>query len=213
MTVPACLKCNRGFSGDEMRVAAVVGTCSSKDEDQAAVRESGWIWRAMARDAALREFVDSRLGQDGMFRVDSETSAVFSRVMRKTATGLLFFEFGRAVLPDALSFIGIEHTRNVEPSAFVELHRRNDNMWAEVTPSVRALERQVIAANGLTPPNMPPWRSYIPGWFEYMFLRRSNDRLLTAMILHSTLVVLLECPWPYAAGPLRKGRPPRTGTV
>jgi hypothetical protein len=31
---------------------------------------------------------------------------------------------------------------------------------------------------------MPEWRIYIPKFFEYMFLRRSNSRLMCAMNLH-----------------------------
>jgi hypothetical protein len=79
----------------------------------------------------------------------------------------LFFEFGRLVHPNDLTVIAIEHTKNVHPTAAVELHRRNDSLWAEVTPSGRELERQVMAACGLKPRHMPPWKIYFPEFFEY----------------------------------------------
>jgi len=58
---------------------------------------------------------------------------------------------------------------------------------------------------------MPKWRIYVPDYFEYMFIRRSNNTLLTAMKLHNALTVIAECPWPNTAGPRRWGNHPRVG--
>ena len=91
--------------------------------------------------------------------------------------------------------------------ALAELHRRDDGLWAEVTPSGRELERQAMAVCGMIPRNMAEWRVYIPEFFEYMFMRRSNKMLLCAMKLHDALTILLECPWPAGAGPRRHGKP------
>jgi hypothetical protein len=210
MTVPACSQCNGEFSQDEMRTAAVLCTVSFSKADQVAIAPGGWVHSAMQRDSALRDFVGKRLGADGVFHPDAPVFEAISRVMTKTAAGLLFHEFGRMVPLRDVAFIGVEHARNVQPSAFAEIHRRDDAAWAEVTPSGRELERQAVALFGNEPPpHMPKWREYIPEFFEYMFLHRSNGMLLTAMKLHDALTVLLECPWPSRAGPQRKGRPPR----
>ena len=210
MTIPACSTCNGGYAVDEMRLAAVVCTVSFTKRDREAVATGGWVHSAMQSDSALCEFISSRLGVDGVFRPDEVIFQIASRIMAKTATGLLFHEFGRLVPPRRLKIIAIEHAENVHPLALIEQHRRDDGGWAEVTPSGRELERQVLALYGEPPPNMPRWRVYVPDFFEYMFIRRSNNTLLTAMKVHNALTVLVECPWPSRTGPRRGGRPSRT---
>jgi hypothetical protein len=209
MTVPACLRCNGDYSQDEMRVAAIIGTVSFSEADRIAVAPGGWIQRAMERDHNLHTFIASRLDGNGLFHIDNPVLDAMWRVMGKTAVGLLFHEFGRIVRPSDMTLLGVEHSKNIHPSAFAEMHRREGLAFAEVTPSGRELERQVVALySGEEPPHMPPWREYIAEYFGYMFLRRSNNRLLAALKLHNALTIVLECPWPSRAGPRRKGRPP-----
>jgi hypothetical protein len=208
MTVPACSRCNFEFSQDEARTAAVVCTVSFTQADRVAVASGGWIHLAMQRDPALGDFIGKRLAPDGVFRPDSAVIDPISRVLAKTTAGLLFHEFGRVVSMRDLVLLAVEHTRNVHPSTLAETYRRDDSTWGEVTPSGRELERQVIGVYGQEPPHMPKWRVYVPDFFEYMFLRRTNGMLLTAIKLHDALTVLMECPWPSRAGPRRKGRPP-----
>jgi len=161
-----------------------------------------------ARRKAMRDFINARLGSDGIFRPDQAVITTIARVMTKTTTGLLFHEYGRLVPIDEIEVIAIEHAKNVDPSAFAEQHRRDDALSAEVTPTGRELTRQVIALYGHKPPYMSEWRVYLPEFFEYMFVQRSNGKLLTVLKLHDALTVLLECPWPSAAGPRRRGKPP-----
>lgn len=212
MTVPACRPCNMSFQQDELCAAAILCTVSFTNADQAAVAEGGWAHTAIGRDRSLRDFIEQRLGPDGVFRVDNPVSEIFSRVMVKTAIGLLFYEFGRVIAANKLRVIGIEHSAQVQADAFVECHRRVDSGWAEVTPSCRELERQVMAVSGLAPRHMPAWKVYVPGFFEYMFIRRTNAKLLCAMKLHDTLTVVTECPWPSMRGPKRGGKPRLLGT-
>jgi hypothetical protein len=209
MTVPACKECNNGYSNDELRAAAMICTVSFTEADMEAVRVGGWIHNALERDNALKGFINSRLRQDGMFMVDQDAVDVLTRVAKKTGTGLLFYEFGRIIRPDNLEVIAVEHSKTCNPSALIESHRRNDSGFAEVTPSGRELERQVMALSGLAPRHMPKWKVHIKEVFEYMFIKRSNDKLLCAMIFHDALTVLLECPWPSEAGPRRVGKPSR----
>lgn len=190
MTLPACSSCNAGFSQDETRAAAVVCTVSFTDADRRATAPGGWLHSAMKRDASLREFISTRLGSDGMFRPDQTVIATLSRIMTKTTVGLLFHEFGRLVPMDEVGVVAIEHAKNIKPAALTELHRRDDGLWAEVTPSGRELERQVLAVYGQDPPDMPDWRVYVPEYFEYMFIRRTNARLLTSLKLHDALTVI-----------------------
>ncbi len=211
MTIPACCACNAGYAVDEMRLAAIVCTVSFLLSDRDAVAPGGWVNTAMVSDRALHDFIAKRLGKDGIFYPDGTVAEIVSRILAKTATGLLFHEFGRVVPPNRLQLVAIDHTRNVEPLALVEQHRRHDGGWAEVTPSGRELDRQVRALHGQRPPHMPQWRIYIPEFFEYVFIRRSNNTLLTGIKLHDALTALLECPWPSRAGPRRHGRPPKSG--
>ena len=207
MTVPSCSTCNSGYSSDEMRAAAVVCTVSFTMADREAVNSGGWIHTAIQRDGRLRSFMEDRLGADGIFRADEEVFTTLHRIAKKTAVGLLFFEFGRIVRLTDLSVIAIEHTKNIVPSALVESHRRADSGFEEVAPSGRELERQVMALMGLEPRHMPKWHVFIPGYFEFMFIRRSNQALMCAMNIHDSLTILLECPWPSNAGSRRAGKP------
>lgn len=211
MTVPACARCNVEFSADEKRAAAIICTVSFTSADRLAVASGGWIYQDIQTDAALKSFIDARLGRDGIFHVDELVTQILRRVMAKTAVGLLFYEFGRAIPLNEIQLVGIEHTRNIDPTAFVEINRHEGREFAEVTASGRQLERQVAALlGGGPPPHMPAWRVYIPEFFEYMFARRTVGTLLMAIKLHDALTVLLECPWPSKAGPRRGARPPRT---
>lgn len=205
MTVPACRACNASYSNDEVRAAAVICTVSFTEADRKAIAKGGWIHSALQHDNKLRLFIEERLGLDGVFRVDAEVLNVFDRITKKTAVGLLFFEFGKIVKLSTLTVVTMDHAKNVPANALVESHRRTDHGFAEVTPSCRELERQVKAFMGLEPPHMPKWRVFIPEYFEYMFIMRSNRKLMCAMKIHDALTVLLECPWPSEAGPRRVG--------
>lgn len=211
MTVPACAQCNVEFSADEKRAAAVICTVSFTQADRAAVGPGGWMHRDIQRDASLKRLLYERLGPDGFFHMDEVVLQIFRRVMSKTASGLLFHEFGRTVPVNQIKLLGIDHARNIEPSAFVEINRHEGLEYAEVTPSGRELERQVVALFGAgPPPHMPNWKVYVPEFFEYMFIRRTVGTLLTALKLHDALTVVLECPWPSRAGPRRGGHPSRS---
>lgn len=209
MTVPACKDCNNKYSHDELRAAALICTVSFTKADIEAVGVGGWVHAALMRDKALYEFIHSRLRKDGVFMPDQEAIDVLIRVAKKTATGLLFYEFGKVIGPDQLEFIAIEHSKNVDPSALVELHRRDGKGFAEVTPTGRELERQVMAMYGMEPRHMPRWGVHVKEFFEHMFIKRSNSKLLCAMKFHDALAILIECPWPSEAGPRRKGKPRR----
>ena len=89
-----------------MRTAAVLCTVSFSKADQVAFAPGGWVHSKMQKDSALRGFVGKRLGADGVFRPDAPVFETISRVMTKTAAGLLFHEFGRIVLLREMTFIG-----------------------------------------------------------------------------------------------------------
>jgi hypothetical protein len=190
-------------------VNAVLCTVSFTQYYRDAVAPGGSVYSAMQKDRVLREFVSSRLSSTGIFHPDEIVYQTISRVMTKTVSGLFLHEFGRWIPLDQIQIIAIEHVKNVHALALVEIHRHDHAGWAEVTTSGRQLERQVLAACGKEPNHMSNWRVYVPEYFEYMFIRRSNNRLLTAIKLHDTLTIIAECPWPTRAGPRRNGRPPK----
>ncbi len=135
MTIPACSECNTGFSADELRVAAIVSTVSFTQYDREAVGSGGWVYLAMNADQTLGDFIRRRMGRDGSFCPDDAVTHSMSRIMTKTATGLLFHEFGRVVPPGRINMIAVEHAKTINSLALVEQYRRDDWGWAEVTPS------------------------------------------------------------------------------
>jgi hypothetical protein len=141
MTVPACAQCNVNFSADEKRAAAVICTVSFTEADRLAVAPGGWMDQDIQRDASLRRLLNERLGPDGFFQIDELIVQIFTRVMSKTALGLLFHEYGRPIPLNQIKLLGIEHAHNIEPSAFVEINRHEGLEYAEVSPSGRELER------------------------------------------------------------------------
>ncbi len=207
MTIPACKDCNNKYSNDELRAAALICTVSFTKTDIEATGAGGWVHAALEQDNALKGFINSRLREGGVFIPDQEAVDVLARVAQKTAAGLLFYEFGRIMRPHQLEVVAVEHAKNVHPSALVETYRRDDASFAEVTPSGRELERQVMALCGLEPRHMPRWNVHLQECFEHMLIQRSNGKLLCAMKFHEALTFLLECPWPSEAGPHRVGKP------
>lgn len=207
MTIPACIDCNHGFHIDEIRVAAVVHVVSFTDADRAAMKDGGWVHSAIHGDRVLEAFIANRMDEAGVFHPDHEVFDAFRRIMTKTTTGLLFHEFGRIVRPEEITMLGVEHTHSIPASAFVELHRAVSSGYPEVTPSVRQLERQVLAMYGQETPTMPKWSIYLKGYFEYILMRREDSRMLVGLLLHDALTIALDVPWPGTAGPRRNGKP------
>lgn len=207
MTVPACAACNAGFAADETRAAAIITTVSFTAADRVATAPGGWLHSAKSGDRALARFIEDRIGADARFMPDDEAMRVLSRILIKTVVGLVFFEYGRIIPRGQLEVVGIEHSRNTIPDAFLEANRHVGVGWAEVTPSGRELERQVLAAFGLPPKVATTWTEYVPEFFAYIFIKRSDQTLLCGVRLHDALTALVRCPWPAAAGPLRTGKP------
>ena len=95
MTIPACGACNAGYSQVEVRAAAVASTVSFTASDRRATAPGGWLHTAMNRDQALARFIADRMGDDGIFQVDEIVVKTLSRVMIKSAVGLIFSESGQ----------------------------------------------------------------------------------------------------------------------
>ena len=190
-----------------MRTAAVVCTVSFTDGDRIAVAPGGWVHSAMQRDIALRDFINTRFGADGVFRPDGAVMEAISRVMTKTAAGLLFHEFGRMVPLRDIALVAVEHAQNVPPSALAESYRRDDAGWAEVRPSGRELERQVVALSGHEPPNMPKWRVYRSVVLRVYVSSPLESHALDGDETSRRADGAAGVPMASRAGPRRKGRP------
>ncbi len=213
MTIPACKTCNRSFSDDENLLKAIILTVSFNPADIQESNENGWLFQKKRRDKKLRDFIDSRLTEDGIFLLDQNAFDVIARIATKTTVGLLLYEFGRVVSMADVCVVGLEHTKNYDPTAFAEIHRRDDGLCPEITSSGRELERQVQAMFGIPSKNTAKWKIFIPDYFEYLFMERSNGKLLTGLNFHNAITILLECPWPSMAGPNRKKRKLMPGSV
>jgi hypothetical protein len=90
ITLPACRKCNAGFSFAENVVKAFICMVSDLPELIAERDEGGRVARALARDARLRKAIDAARRSDGNYEFVGDAFASFDRVLRKTVQGLYF---------------------------------------------------------------------------------------------------------------------------
>lgn len=90
MTLPACQKCNTGFSFDE-NVVRTVMCLISRQADLAREREPGGrVDRELARDGRLRAVIEGHRRPDGNYELSGELLACFERVFHKTMQGLFY---------------------------------------------------------------------------------------------------------------------------
>jgi hypothetical protein len=230
MTLPACKKCNTGFSFDENVVKALMALTSSHSDLIQDRQAGGRVDRALARDARLRSLIDAHRLPDGNYDLSGDLLACCDRVFRKTVQGLFYGLYGRVVPKDQLALLSVEDQRFVTPEEVVDrvrppaLRDITDAPVPELTPSswmvrepVFILELQPVGSDGdgkkkiqrlfhMVRETPVEWIKYQPNIFTFGFVKDEDGRAVCILDLWETWVVAIAAPWPDGRGPIRRGK-------
>ena len=214
MTVPACRKCNDGFSQDETFLMAVLAYVSF-EPDLICSKEHGRVADALKRQPKLKAQIEMNMTSDGYFQPTPDVVSRIRRVLVKTVQGLYFKHYGRIIAFRGIRCLAVDHQRNRSANDLLNefCNPSPSDLWGEgwpeVTPNPMALERAVIAwsqsvdGQPTTIPRFrqPRWVRYQSGVFKYTFRQHANmKRLVWVVDLHKTIAAVLDCPWPSGGG-------------
>jgi hypothetical protein len=226
MTLPACLKCNNGFSHEEDVVRAILALVSAHPEMVAERQPNGRLSRALRRNDRLRMVIERSRQPDGNYGLTDEVLLSFQRVFTKTVQGLFFGVYGRLVEADKLRLVRVENSRLVtaekvadelRPSPLLDI---TDEPLSDITPCSWHSRQPIIILTMEPGSGGPPvqrafrltretpveWVPFQPGVFSFAFVKREDQGVACVMELWQTLVVAVTAPWPDNRGPMRRGR-------
>ena len=226
MTLPACRKCNSGFSFDESVVKTAIVLTSENPELAAERQPGGRVARALARDAHLRSVIELARRPDGNYELAGELLASFDRVMRKTVQGLFFGLYERLVSRDQVQlqlvfdqrFLTAEEAVDqIRPPQFRDI---TDEPLPEITPYGWTVKEPIFFVTMQPQTGGSPvhrlfrlvretpveWIEFQPGVFRFAFVMNEDHRTVCVLDLWKTLIVAVAAPWPDRRGPMRRGR-------
>lgn len=226
LTLPACAKCNSGFSFDENVVRALLALISTHPDLVAERGPDGRLTRALERDRNLRGILERSRQPDGNYALTEELLASLNRVFCKTVQGLFFGLYQRLLEPEGITLLRIENSRiicaesvaeELRPSPLVDI---TDEPLSDITPhSWHSREPVVIVklqpVAGGAPVNRVlrlkretpiEWVEFQPGIFRFAFVKQEGADAACIFELWETLIVAMSTPWPDSRGSLRRGR-------
>jgi hypothetical protein len=226
MTLPACKKCNSGFSFDENVVKTMLVLTSQHPELVAEREPGGRTDRALARDARLKSLIAGCRRPDGNYELAGEVLRSFDRVVRKTVQGLFFGLYERIARDDELNLLLISDQRcitveqvidQVRPPQFRDI---TDEPLPEITPSGWVVREPVFFVKiqpkcggelverlfRLVRESPVEWLEFQPDVFRFTFVKSDASGTVCVLDLWKTLVVAMAAPWPDGRGPIRRGR-------
>jgi hypothetical protein len=226
ITLPACKKCNSGFSFAESVVKAFIATVSDVPELVAERQPGGRVARALARDARLRSVIDASRRVDGNYEFTEDVFASFGPVLRKTVQGLYFGLYERIAPADQVQVFFLTDRRlstaeevaeSMRPSPLREI---TDEPLPEITANCWMVREPVYFMKlapidggeakqrvfRLVRETLIEWIDTQPGVFRYAFVKTEQGTAVCVLELWQTIVAAVATPWPDSRGPLRKGR-------
>ena len=226
MTLPACEKCNNGFSFEENVVRAVLAIGSTHPDLVAEREPGGRLERALKRDNRLKSVIDQGYQPNGMYTLTEEIAACFDRVFRKTVQGLFFWLYARLVSPDKLKLLSVESHATTTVDDVINALRPSpvedisDQPLSELTPHSWHARQPILIVkmvpiSGGDPVNHllrlkretpVKWFPFQPGIFSFAFVKREGEEAACIIDLWQTMIVTVTAPWPDRRGPLRKSR-------
>lgn len=226
LTLPACSKCNTGFSFDENVVRALLALVSTHPNLVAERGPQGRLTRALERDQKLRGVLERSLQPDGNYGLTDELLSSLHRVFCKSVQGLFYGLYERLVDPAGLKLLRIENSRLISADTVAEQLRPSpviditDDPLSEITPRswhsrqpVFILKLQPVAGGSSVnrvlrlKREMPiQWTEFQRGIFRFAFVKQDGADAACVFELWETLIIAMATPWPDSRGPLRKGR-------
>lgn len=226
MTLPACFKCNNGFSFDESVVRTFLALVSEHPDFVTERQPDGRLARSFERNRRLKVAIDESRQPDGSLGWTPTVTSSFERVFRKTVQGLFYGLYEQLVPASKVELLSVEDQRTISPDEVANrlrpppLRDITDEPLSEISPSSWHF-REPIFVMKLQPESGGPevdrifrlvrdtpieWMPFQPGIFSYAFVGREGEKSACIIDLWKTLVISISAPWPGGRGPFRKGR-------
>lgn len=178
-TVPACTKCNNGFSDDERYLACLIDCVLAGSTDPASVGRLK-VRKTLERRPALRSDIESSRWEPDHgvgFNIDA---ARVESVLLKLARGHAAYELSepRRDVPESFGFAPLTTLPVVNRQAFERLE--SSNVWPEI--GSRAFQR---AVEGWTGASSDEWIVVQPG--RYRYAAYLADGIVVKMVLSDYL--------------------------
>ena len=226
LTLPACAKCNTGFSFDKNVVRALLALVSTHPDLVAERGPQGRLTRALERDHKLRAVLARSRRLDGDYGLTDELLSSLHLVFCKSVQGLFYGLHERLVEPAGLKLLRIENSRLISAETVAEQLRPSplmditDEPLSEITRNSWHSREPVLILKLQPVTGGPPvnrvlrlkrdtpieWIEFQPGIFRFAFVKQDGADAACVFELWETLIVAIATPWPDSRGPLRRGR-------
>jgi hypothetical protein len=226
ITLPACKRCNNGFSFDENLVRTMLTLISNQPELAAERQKGGRVNRALARDARLRKTIEDCRRPDGNFELAGAALNSFTNVLCKTTQGLYLGLYEQFVPKDRVQVLIISDRRKDTPQSVANEVRPppmkdiTDEPLSEITPSAWMVREPVFVMQLQPVGSGAPaqrifrmvretpieWVQIQPRTFSFAFVQHADGRAVCILDICETLIAAVAVPWPHDRGPLRRGK-------
>ncbi len=225
MTLPACKKCNNGFSFDENVVRAFISFIG-RHPHLVQEREPGeWLERTLQRNPKINQILADARQADGNFMLKGELLDCVRRVFFKTVQGMYYGLYDRVVSNTDLFLLRVEDQRQTTVEKVLLEIRPNpleditDKPLPEISPHSWHTRQPVLITQLVDPKSGQTlrrvfrlvretpveWVRFQEGTFGAAFVK-CDDACACVMDLWQTLIVTVRAPWPGDRGPIRRGK-------
>lgn len=225
ITLPACKKCNNGFSFDENVVRALISIVG-KHPHLVQERESGgWLDRTLRRNPRIAKILEEARQPNGNYALQGTLLESFTRVFFKTVQGMYYGLYNRVVPNTDLCLLRVDSQRNTTIDDVLTAIRPNpleditDKPLSEISPHSWHTRQPILTidfidpATGKKAPRVfrlvretpVEWIRFQENTFNIVFVK-CDDACACVIDLWQTLIVTVKAPWPGNRGPIRRGK-------
>lgn len=225
ITLPACRKCNNGFSFDENVVRAFLSVIGN-DPHLARERQSGgWLEGTLKRNPKIRQILEDAKQAEGNYALKGALLDSIRRVSFKTVQGMYYGLYDRIVSNADLFLLRVEDQRHTTIENVLTAIRPNpleditDKPLSEISPNSWHSRQPILTMEVIDPvtgqksqrvfrlvrETLVEWVRFQENTFGVAFVK-CDDTCACVMDLWSTLIVTVKAPWPGNRGPIRRGK-------
>jgi hypothetical protein len=225
ITLPACKKCNNGFSFDENVVRAFISLIGSHSHLIKEREPDGWLDRTLKRNPKIRKIVEEARQPDGNYVLKGRLLESFRRVFFKTVQGMYYGLYNQLVLNSDLFLLSVEDQRQTSVENVIAAIRPNpleditDKPLSEISPHSWHTRQPIFTMQLINPATGQTFQRVFRivretpiEWVHFqkntfgVALIKCDQKCACVIDLWKTLIVTVTAPWPGGRGALRKGR-------
>jgi hypothetical protein len=211
LTVPACRRCNNGYSDDERYVRDALHVVGFGEMSREKTAPGGVVARSLEHSPLLGQKMNRAhvAGENGRILFQPALDR-FSRVMAKIGAGLWFGQYRRYMAASRFKCEAVEHTQRIS-SWLVDLASDRGKSPHSGWPEVGSRRLRCVAAawpDQQVQRRPREWNKVQANVFEYLFVPKQPGQagLLCIINLYDTVWGLVGCPPPPAEGRKRDRR-------